>query len=128
MLEVQTADEGRGLTDVPPQPVQPPAPALPLPSPAPAPVGAIRELICSYGWDCAEALGVVYGNARCPHGESTGNPNAFNAGNYGLFQINAVHAAKVGGPLEWLFDPAVNVRVAYEIWSDQGWGPWACRP
>jgi hypothetical protein len=71
---------------------------------------------------------VVYGNARCPNGESTGNPNAFNAGNYGLFQINAVHAAKVGGPLEWLFDPAVNVRVAYQIWSDQGWGPWACRP
>jgi hypothetical protein len=29
-----------GLTDVPPQPVQPSAPALPLPSPAPAPVGA----------------------------------------------------------------------------------------
>lgn len=60
--------------------------------------------------------------------ESSLNPAAYNAGNYGLYQINAVHAARVGGDLASLFDPAVNVRVAYEIWAEQSWIPWACKP
>ena len=28
---------------------------------------------------------------------------------------------------ESLLDPDVNLRVAYEIWSEQGWRPWACK-
>ena len=82
-----------------------------------------EALVCGapYAWDCDEALAVM----MC---ESSGHADAFNAGNYGLFQINAVHAARVGGDLQSLFDPAVNVRVAYEIWSDQSWIPWACKP
>jgi hypothetical protein len=43
---------------------------------------------------------------------------------YGLFQINSVHAAKVGGNLEKLKDPETNVKVAFQIWQEQGWRPW----
>ena len=60
--------------------------------------------------------------------ESSGHAGAYNAGNYGLFQINAVHSARVGGDLVSLFLPEVNASVAYAIWLDQGWAPWACRP
>ncbi len=49
--------------------------------------------------------------------------------NLGYFQVNAVHAARVGGDLEALFDPVINIRVAYSIYAESGgWGPWACRP
>jgi len=80
-----------------------------------------RSLVTAYDWPVEEVLAVM----RC---ESGGRADAYNAGNYGLMQINAIHAARVGGDLQSLFDPAVNLRVAYDIWADQGWEPWACRP
>ncbi len=89
----------------------------------------MAALICAYPWPCQEALGVVYGNARCPNGESGGNPRAYFEGNYGLFQINGTsHARRVGGNLAALWDAATNIAVAYAIYADQGWGPWACKP
>jgi len=80
-----------------------------------------RALVSRYDWPIDEALRVM----GC---ESSGYADAYNAGNYGLMQINAVHAAKVDGALERLFEPEENLRVAYIIWRDQGWAPWACRP
>lgn len=90
--------------------------------PAPPTVSGIEALICArFTTNCAAAVRV----ARC---ESTLNPRAYNAGNYGLFQINAVHARRVSGDLTSLYDAATNVRVAHAIWSEQGWRPWACQP
>lgn len=105
------------------------------PTAAPRPDGGVGgahasaplvELLSRYSWPVAQALRVV----QC---ESGGNAAAYNAGNYGLFQINAVHVEKVrrvtgSADLSLLFDPDVNAAVAYIIWSDSGWGPWACRP
>ena len=81
----------------------------------------LEALVCSYPWPCEWALTVM----QC---ESTADPGAYYNGNRGLFQIGAVHADRVGGDLAALYIPEVNVRVAYEIWSEQGWAPWACRP
>jgi hypothetical protein len=79
-------------------------------------------LVSRYRWPVAEALSVL----SC---ESRGDPAAYRAGNYGLFQINSIHAWRVGGKLASLFEPETNVRVAYDIWRDNaGWGPWACKP
>jgi len=57
--------------------------------------------------------------------ESGGNPNAISPDgeNIGLMQINLIH----GYSAEYLLVPENNVAVAYEIWLDQGWLPWACR-
>ena len=92
----------------------------------------VRAVVCApeWSWPCAEAIRVVQGpTSLCPNGESGGNWAAYNAGNYGGFQINAVHAWRVGGNLMLLFDAETNVRVAHEIYVDNGgWGPWACRP
>lgn len=80
------------------------------------------ELICAYSWPCGEALAVM----GC---ESRGDPLAYAAGNHGLFQIAyRWHAHRVGDVAQ-LYDPSINVRVAWEIWSEQGWTPWrACGP
>lgn len=59
--------------------------------------------------------------AQC---ESTMNPSAYAAGNYGLFQVNGIHSALVGGDLSALYDPETNVRVAYSLYESRGWQPW----
>lgn len=81
-----------------------------------------RDVVCqpAYDWDCGKALRVM----AC---ESRGDPNAYAAGNYGLYQIHyPSHAGRVDGPTA-LFDPETNIKVAYAIWSAQGWAPWGCR-
>lgn len=80
-----------------------------------------EDLVCSYDWPCDQALKVM-------HCESKGYARAFSLNNYGLFQINGIHRARVQGNVESLYDPETNVRVAYAIWSEQGWRPWGCRP
>jgi hypothetical protein len=47
---------------------------------------------------------------------------------HGCFQLNIVHVAKVGGNVSLFYDPAINARVAHDLWLDQGWAPWSvCR-
>jgi hypothetical protein len=79
-------------------------------------------MVCSYSWDCVTALNVMW----C---ESGGRPNAIGGGaNYGLFQINGVHARKYPNFWETWMDPATNISWAYSIWSASGWRPWGCAP
>ena len=95
------------------------------------------ELLAQYPWDVDEAWAVIHGTPNCPNGESGGDPLAYNAGNYSLFQIN--YASHVGKLIEvtgssdpnLLFDPAVNVAVAWLVYERSGggtWLPWSCRP
>lgn len=60
--------------------------------------------------------------------ESTGNPNVRNTsgGNdaRGLMQINVAPQANPKYKNLNLYDPATNMRVAKEMQSASGWGPW----
>lgn len=50
-------------------------------------------------------------------------------GNWGLFQINKVHAARVNAlGFGWheMLHPWQNSIVAADIWAEQGWRPWTC--
>lgn len=69
------------------------------------------HLINQYSWNTTTAFNIMW----C---ESTGNPNAKNPRSTatGLFQI-------LGGP----YDPAANVRLAYQMYSKRGWQPWVCK-
>ncbi len=98
-------------------------PAQPLATIAPLkPTDALEDLICSYPWPCEEALHVKW----C---ESRANWNTIGSGaNYGGFQINAVHARRFPDFWESWMDPAKNTAWAFQIWSEQGWRPWACKP
>lgn len=57
--------------------------------------------------------------------ESGCNPQALSStADRGLFQINQVHSAKVGGNLAALYDPETNVRIAKQIYDGRGWTAW----
>ena len=92
--------------------------------------GAVESIICSYSWNCATALRIVYGpTAACPTGESGGNPRAFNRrgyGHYGLWEISAIHAYRWPDFWEAWADPVKNTAWAWELYQEQGWEPWAC--
>ena len=112
-------------TTVPPAPTTTTttAPRPVTPPPAPGTVQAvITEVFGAHG---NAAIGV----ARC---ESGLNPGAISrgGGNWGLFQINKVHAKRVanmGYAWEDLLDARVNAIVAKSIFDESGWRPWACR-
>ena len=62
--------------------------------------------------------------------DANGNPtNPDGSIDYGLWQINSVHLGqKIAGgvvTVERLLDPVENSRIAYAIWLDQSWTPWA---
>jgi hypothetical protein len=66
--------------------------------------------------------------ARC---ESGLNPAAVSpgGGNWGLFQINRVHAGRVNAMgFNWsdMTHSWENAQVAAELWSQAGWSPWSC--
>lgn len=78
-----------------------------------APAQDPAALVCAAytTWNCSDALAV----ARC---ESELDPG----GN--LFQIDyEAHKDKTESR-EALLDPAENIRVAHDIWLDQGWWAW----
>jgi len=107
-----------------PTPVATPAPSTPQPKPKVALKPGVepwRGLVGKYfpASEIENALSIM-------SAESGGNPDAISpTKDLGLMQINAVHADRVGGDLSRLFDPEVNLRVAYEIWSEQSWHPWS---
>ena len=91
-----------------------------------APAGSVQEVIHRwFGASGAKAVQV----ARC---ESGLNPRAVSAGggNHGLFQINNVHRGTfesvTGQPWSAVYSAEANTRFAHWLWSQQGWGPWAC--
>ena len=49
----------------------------------------------------------------------------------GIFQIHPVHRKRIesmGYTWDQMYEVLPNIKVAYEIWSEQGWKPWTCRP
>ncbi len=80
-------------------------------------ISDIDYLIEQYDWNIREAEEMM----RC---ESSGNPSKINwddkhkrcMGSFGLFQL----ACFRGTPDE-LLDPANNIKLAYEIYSQNGW-------
>lgn len=76
------------------------------------------------------AAGSATGVARC---ESNLDPSAISrgGGNWGLFQINSVHAGDfedvTGRPWSDVLDAHWNAVYAKHLYDDQGWRPWACR-
>lgn len=78
------------------------------------------DLLCSYPWSCTQARRIMW----C---ESSGRPHVISQGNYGLMQINRIHAAEFtlnNDPNEFL-DPIFNIEVAYTLYQRRGWQPWS---
>lgn len=64
--------------------------------------------------------------------ESSMNPNAYNGilGAAGLFQIIPGTFASTSYAGQSVYNPATNIRAAYEIFARDGysWSEWACKP
>jgi len=78
-----------------------------------------------YAWDMSDVSAV----ASCESG-GLGNAISPDGQNWGLMQLNVVHkarAARLGFTWEQMLDARANLLVAYDLWLDQGWTPWACR-
>lgn len=119
-------------------PTATPAPAAaPEPAPAAEPEAAQPAPAATGGGSVEDAIAASFGDvyakavrvARC---ESSLNPDAVsrNGANWGLFQINVVHRARVeamGYSWDQILDPYVNAAVARSIYDESGWGPWGCR-
>lgn len=129
------------LTPVPtptPVPTEAPTP-VPVPEPTPPPTPAvaaviqipadgIEALICAMPWPCHEAIAVAAcESGRDMSGRLDGNW-ATNGNHYGVFQISYLHAPKWADFYDAWMDPVRNVQYAYEIWAQQGWQPWSCKP
>lgn len=77
------------------------------------------DLICSYEWSCTQARRIMW----C---ESSGRTWVINQGNYGLMQINRIHAPEFtvnNDPTEFL-NPEFNIQVAFQLYQRRGWQPW----
>lgn len=79
------------------------------------------DLLCSYfTTNCAAARRIMW----C---ESSGRAWVINQGNYGLMQINRIHAPEFtinNDPNEFL-DPEFNIQVAFILYQRRGWQPWS---
>jgi hypothetical protein len=95
--------------------------AEPSPTPIPKTIkeSIINEIKAVFGKDAKDALRI----AEC---ESQLNPKAVgdNGQSIGVFQIHKSWQQIYNE--RFLFDPAINIRIAYRIFEDSGWGRWTC--
>jgi hypothetical protein len=91
--------------------------------PAPAKLSGC-DLVQTYNWnvDVAHAICMA---------ESGGNITAINTANAdgsvdrGLMQVNSIHADMVNGDLGSLFNPTVNLKIAYSLYTAHGFTAWS---
>lgn len=110
------------------QPITPPATPDPLPE-APQDCRAVNQL----DWDVRMAYAICMAEAKKTPEQPYGIARWNNAGlnkdgsvDYGLMQINSVHADMVGGNLESLYDPATNIKIAYSLsYGGKDWTAWS---
>jgi len=79
------------------------------------------DLVNDYDWDTATARAVCLA-------ESNGNVNSYNVNtngtvDKGLMQINSCHYDLIGD--KDLYDPKVNMDIAYQIYKGSGWSAWS---
>jgi hypothetical protein len=104
-----------------PAPVAQPAAAIAVPT------DGLEAIICALPWPCQQAINVAAcESGRDMQGRLDGN-FATNGNNFGLFQINGIHANRWPDFYQNWMDPAKNAQWAYEIYAQQGWYPWDCR-
>lgn len=79
----------------------------------------------SYDWDTNIAYAICMAESRGVATKDNAGLNKDGSTDYGLMQINSVHADMVKGNLKSLFNPKTNVRVAYAL-SHHGhdWTAW----
>lgn len=108
------------------------------PAPVNPPVAPVQKpddchAVKSLDWDTRMAFAICMAESKKSPEKPYGVTHWDNAGlnrdgsvDYGLMQINSIHADMVGGDLEKLYDPETNIKIAYSL-SKGGtdWTPWS---
>lgn len=112
-------------TDQPPVTIPPATPAKTDVQPKEAVVPSDCTAVNVYDWNTRIAYAICMAESRGIASKDNAGLNANGTVDYGLMQINSIHADMVGGDLTKLLDPATNIRVAYSL-SRGGtdWTPW----
>jgi len=87
------------------------------------PLSDVERIICSAGWpDCGKALRV----ARCESGpDYLAGAGTFHVGTWQIAWLHAHRFIRHGWDMATDgLDPYRNSVVAYEIYTESGWGPW----
>lgn len=90
------------------------------------------DLICSYDWDCGRAVAIFSCESVHFRGDVVYGPTVSPTNDRGLAQINVpshmdkLYAVTGTYDVDLYFDPAINLKVAWMIYEDSGWGPWSC--
>lgn len=79
-----------------------------------------------YDWNVKVAYAVCMAESGGVASKDNAGLNRDGSVDYGLMQINSIHADMVGGDLESLRNPQVNIKIAYSL-SHQGsdWTAWS---
>lgn len=84
-----------------------------------------------YGWDTRIAYAVCMAESGGIASKDNAGLNYDGSVDYGLMQVNSIHAGMVGGDVEQLRDPQTNIRVAYAVYqgslerTGDGWKAWS---
>lgn len=81
-------------------------------------------IVEKFGEDAGDAITLVRKCENSTFDQTRTNHNRNGSVDYGIFQINSVHEKRFG--TDFHTDWKANVDVAYQIFSEQGWTPWAC--
>lgn len=79
-----------------------------------------EEIRLVFGKDAENAIKV----AKCESGmrvAAVNDKNTNGSTDVGLFQINSVHGIKA----KWLKNQSIQIRVAHQLFLEQGWNPWS---
>lgn len=85
----------------------------------------MEKKICNtFGQNCKIALAISQAENGTRQCDRQGARNSNGTYDYGLFQINEIHAPSKGS-IEDFKDCDKNIKVALQIFKKQGWTPWS---
>lgn len=87
----------------------------------------VKKRICEvFGSECSNALIIAFKESG--YRTNASSSGYFSTANLGVFQINCRwQKNRVGGDCLKLFDLETNLRVAKQIYNEQGWKPWSTK-
>ncbi len=92
---------------------------------APSPTSEQQQIkdyiIQVFGEDAPDAFKILACENHSLNPLATGH-NTNGTYDRGIFQLNDIH----GIPSQYAYDWHVNIDIAYHIFKEQGWRPWAC--
>jgi hypothetical protein len=84
----------------------------------------LNDLINKYFPENARAKALKIANCESSGNEQAIGHNKNGSTDNGYFQINSIHKARVKGDLSKLLNGQINVRIASELYNEQGFDPW----